>query len=93
MITIDWTMLLAYLTPIVTAVGTGVAFLAKIKQALNEGKKKINEASDSLLENNNYKHLNNQLTELAQENAELKKQLNKTIALLTQVKQDDKQNN
>lgn len=93
MITIDWTMLLAYLTPIVTAVGTGVAFLAKIKQALNEGKKKINEASDSLLESNNYKHLNNQLTELAQENAELKKQLNKTIELLTQVKQDDKQNN
>lgn len=93
MITIDWTMLLAYLTPIVTAVGTGVAFLTKIKQALNEGKKKINEASDNLMEANNIKQLNNQLTELAQENAELKKQLNKTIELLTQVKQDDKQHN
>ena len=33
----DWTLLIAYMTPIITALGTGIAFLVKIKQAFDSG--------------------------------------------------------
>lgn len=94
----DWTLLIAYLTPILTALGTGVAFLVKIKQAFNDGAKNLKISQDDvkkccqdLMQENDIKALNEQLIELAQENAALKKQLNEVLTYLTKVKHE--QNN
>ena len=91
----DWTLLLAYMTPIITALGTGVAFLVKIKQAFNNGAEHLKISQDDikkccneLLEENDIKQLNQQLIELAQENAALKKQLNDVLTYLTKVKHE-----
>ena len=91
----DWTLLLAYMTPIITALGTGVAFLVKIKQAFNNGAENLKISQDDikkccneLLEENDIKQLNQQLIELAQENAALKKQLNDVLTYLTKVKHE-----
>ena len=86
----DWTLLLAYMTPIITALGTGIAFLVKIKQAFNDGAKHLKISQDDvkncckkLLQENDQ-----QLIELAQENAALKKQLNEVLTYLSKVKHE-----
>ena len=91
----DWTLLVAYMTPIITALGTSVAFLVKIKQAFNDGAKHLKVSQDDvkkcckeLLQENDIKQLNQQLIELAQENAALKKQLNDVLTYLTKVKHE-----
>ena len=91
----DWTLLLAYMTPIVTALGTGVAFLVKVKQAFKSGADHLKVSQDDvkdcckqLLQENDIQQLNQQLIELAQENAALKKQLNEVLTYLTKVKHE-----
>ena len=91
----DWTLLAAYMTPIITALGTGVAFLVKIRQAFKNGAENLKISQDDikkccneLLEENDIKQLNQQLIELAQENAALKKQLNDVLTYLTKVKHE-----
>ena len=91
----DWTLLIAYMTPIVTALGTGIAFLVKIKQAFDSGAEHLKISQDDvkncckeLLQENDIQQLNQQLIELAQENAALKKQLNEVLTYLTKVKHE-----
>lgn len=91
----DWSLLLAYMTPIVTALGTGVAFLVKVKQAFKSGADHLKVSQDDvkdcckqLLQENDIQQLNQQLIELAQENAALKKQLNEVLTYLTKVKHE-----
>ena len=91
----DWTLLVAYMTPIITALGTGIAFLVKIKQAFNSGAEHLKISQDDvkncckeLLQENDIQQLNQQLIELAQENATLKKQLNEVLTYLTKVKHE-----
>ena len=87
----DWTLLIAYMTPIITALGTGIAFLVKIKQAFNSGAEHLKISQDDikncckeLLQENDIQ----QLIELAQENAALKKQLNEVLTYLSKVKHE-----
>ena len=91
----DWTLLIAYMTPIVTALGTGIAFLVKIRQAFKSGAEHLKISQDDvkncckeLLQENDIQQLNQQLIELAQENAALKKQLNEVLTYLSKVKHE-----
>ena len=91
----DWTLLIAYMTPIITALGTGIAFLVKIRQAFKSGAEHLKISQDDvkncckeLLQENDIQQLNLQLIELAQENAALKKQLNEVLTYLSKVKHE-----
>ena len=91
----DWTLLVAYMTPIITALGTGIAFLVKIRQAFKSGAEHLKISQDDvkncckeLLQENDIQQLNQQLIELAQENAALKKQLNEVLTYLSKVKHE-----
>ena len=44
----DWTLLIAYMTPIITALGTGIAFLVKIKQAFKSGAEHLKISQDDV---------------------------------------------
>ena len=61
----DWTLLIAYMTPIITALGTGIAFLVKIKQAFDSGAEHLKISQDDvkncckeLLQENDIQQLN-----------------------------------
>jgi DNA-directed RNA polymerase sigma subunit (sigma70/sigma32) len=85
----DWSMLLAYATPILTALGTLVAALVKIKELCKKGQENIEKAAQGLYKKNNVEELNNKMQVVMQENAELKKMLKRQIELMTRVRYED----
>lgn len=87
--TFDIPSIIAYCTPILAALGTLIAALAKLKQVGKEAKLKIDSASKTLKDENSIKDIQAQMSMILKENAELKKMLKREIELQTRVKYED----